>query len=172
MVRGADGYDVLPRGRHTCTLPQVKELFVADRPDAAWRGQLLDDFVAYLDVLRGLGLEVDSVWLDGSFISGKVNPGDIDMSPVIDAARSNPDAAALPDLEHRWIVPKDRWKREPVPGLGRTVRLDVYGFVKVPDEHLARDGYIALRGLWDDWWQRSRVTGQSLVKGYVEVVLS
>lgn len=171
LVPGLDGYDVLPRGRHTATLEDVHEHFVATRPDGARRKKLLDDFTDYVSLLGRLGLAVDCVWLDGSFISGKANPGDVDMTPVIDAVRSSPDPAILEDIEDVWITPKHRWKRTPVPGLGRAVELDVYGVVKVPDGHPAYSAYVASRGYWDDWWQRSRATGQALVKGYVEVVL-
>ncbi|GAA3816412.1 hypothetical protein GCM10022273_28960 [Cellulomonas soli] len=172
LVPGADGYPVLPRGRYTVTMSDVRDNFVVARSDGAWRGQLMDDLERYIELLDRLGLALDSVWLDGSFISGKVTPGDIDCSPVIDAARSAPDPSITADLNDMWIAPRNRWKHEPVPGIGRTLNLDIYGIVKVPDAHPGHGTYAALRGHWDDWWQRSRATGETLAKGYVEVVLS
>lgn len=167
---GPDGYDALPRGRHTCSMDEVVAHFVAGRPDSAHRAGLLADLHAYLGRLRDIGLVLDSVWLDGSFTSGKVNPQDIDCSPVVDAAASTPDPAEVPRLFDTWIHPKDRWKRTNVPGLGHTVALDVYGFAKLPDGLPGTDTSLVTRAHWDQFWQRSRSTGQAHVKGFVEVV--
>lgn len=170
LVPGPDGYDALPRGRHTCSMDDVIESFVAGRSDEAHRSALLADLQAYLGRLRDIGLVLDSLWLDGSFTSGKVNPQDIDCSPVVDAAVSNPDPSEIPRLFDVWIHPRDRWKRAGVPGLGHTVALDIYGFVKVPDGHPGTDASLATRAHWDQFWQRSRPTGQAHVKGFAEVI--
>lgn len=167
---GPDAHDALPRGRHTCSWDEMVAAFVTGRPDAAHREGLLDDLRAYLGRLTDIGLVLDSIWVDGSFTSAKVNPSDIDCSPVVDAVASRPDPAEVPRLFDTWIHPKNRWKRANVPGLGHTVALDIYGFVVVPDGVPGSDTALVTRGFWDQFWQRSRTTGQAHVKGFVEVV--
>ena len=169
LIPGADGYEVLPRGRYTCTLDELVAVFVDGRTDHAHRVGLVDDLQAYLGRLADIGLVLDSLWVDGSFTTAKVNPGDIDCSPVVDAARSNPDPGLIPTLFDTWIHPKNRWKTENVPGLGHTVALDVYGFVMMPDGLPGTADALATRAHWDQFWQRSRLTGQAHVKGFVEV---
>lgn len=167
---GPDGHHALPRGRYTCSVDELVAAFVTGRPDEAHRAGLMADLRAYLGRLGDIGLVIDSVWVDGSFTSAKINPGDIDCSPVIDAAASNPAASETPYLVDRWIHPKDRWKHASVPGLGHTVALDVYGFAMVPDGTPGTATALAVRGHWDQFWQRSRTTGQAHVKGFVEVI--
>lgn len=171
FVAGADGYEVLPRGRYSCSMQDLREHFALGRPDEAVRLSHIADLRDYLSTLSSIGLAVDSVWVDGSFVSKKFNPGDIDCSPVVLGAASNPLPEELPDLDTKWIVPKDRWKYETVPGLGRSVRLDVYGFVMLPDSHPAASSSKAMRGHYDEFWQRCRGSGPMTAKGYLEVVL-
>jgi hypothetical protein len=171
FVPGADGYEVLPRGRYRCSVNDLRNHFALGLPDEAIRLSHIADLIDYLGALASIGLALDSVWVDGSFVSRKINPGDIDCSPVVVGADSSPIPEEIPDLESKWIVPKDRWKYAEVPGIGRTVRLDVYGFVMLPDGHPAAMTGKAMRGHYDEFWQRSRGTGDTTAKGYLEVVL-
>lgn len=164
-VPGPEGYDVLPVGVHRCLLGDVVSECAKGRPDELRRLGLLRDLTMYVQKLDAVGLAVEAVWLDGSFVSGKINPGDIDCSPIIDYAGSDPDPAELPGLWERWIHPRNRWKHEPVPGLGHTVGLDIYGFVSFPDPQESAD----VRAHWQRWWQTSRASTGDLDKGLVEV---
>ncbi|PBC35375.1 hypothetical protein CJ179_48120 [Rhodococcus sp. ACS1] len=113
----------------------------------------------------GHGLKVLSYWIDGSFTSSKLNPGDIDITALIDGVASAP-TAGYDD----WVNPADKWKTLVHPLVGRTINVDGYGIVKAPDGTPAANTYRSMRGYWDDWWQRCRSTGEEMSKGYVEVV--
>lgn len=165
FVAGADGYEVLPAGRWTCTPDAFTARFIAGLPDSSRRKEIFEDFVIYRDMQEGHGLKVLSYWIDGSFTSSKLNPGDIDVTAIIDGPASSP----VGDFND-WINPGDRWKTLAHPAVGRTLQVDGYGVVKAPDGTEQSKTYMAMRGYWDDWWQRCRSSGEQLSKGYVEVV--
>lgn len=165
FIEGPDGYGVLPHGRYTCSFDMFAHRFVHCRSvDNARRSQILSDFLEYRDQQIRCGITVTSYWIDGSFTSDKLDPGDIDIVAVVDGTASTP----VEDY-HDWLNPRDRWKTLPHPRVGRTLLVDGFAVVKVPDEHPACHNYLQMRGYWDDFWQRSRATGEQESKGYVEV---
>lgn len=163
LIPGPDGHAVLPPGRWTCTRSEFESTFV--RPDVAVRRRLIEDLDTYADLQQRHGLVVSTYWIAGSFVSSKASPGDIDVTAVIDGAASTPASGALD-----WMTPKHKWQHQIHPDAGRLLRVDGYSITKVPDGHPALDDYYRLRGYWDDWWQRCRVTGAKLARGYAEVV--
>lgn len=165
FIDGADGYRVLPPGRHPCSLDDFADRFAHERTTDRVRRQLiLDDFLTFRDQQLRCGLAIISYWIDGSFTSDKIDPGDIDITTVVDG----PASAPIDDFAD-WLNPKDRWKTLPHPRVGRTLLVDGYAVVKVPDNHPTCADYLRTRGYWDDWWQRSRATGEVERKGFVEV---
>ncbi|WJJ11496.1 hypothetical protein P9990_23545 [Prescottella equi] len=165
FIAGVDGYEVLPTGRWTCTEQCFIDRFVTDLPDSQRRKEIFDDFTQYRAMQAQAGLVVISYWIDGSFTSGKLNPGDIDVTAVIDGENSAP----KPGYED-WMTPMDKWKSLVHPEVGRTLLVDGYSIVKTPDSHPNISAYHQMRGYWDDFWQRSRGTGEAASKGYVEVM--
>lgn len=164
MEPGADGYPVLPPGRHTCSRRQFENRFVKGLDPV--RRELVDDLDQYAEQQARHGLVISTYWIGGSFVSGKAHPGDLDFTAVIDGAASSPDPAALSD----WTNPRNHWALHVHPDVGRLLRLDAFGIVKYPDGDPRIHVYHQARGYWDDWWQRSRASGQALARGYVEVV--
>jgi hypothetical protein len=161
---GPDGYPVLPPGRYSCTRRQFENRFVKGKDPI--RRALVEDLDTYWDQQSRHGLVVLAYWIGGSFVSGKDRPADIDFTAVIDGRSSSPDCSALLD----WTNPAKKWAHQTHPEVGRFLQVDAYGFVKYPDGHPRMDDYHRTRGYWDDWWQRSRATGEALARGYVEVV--
>lgn len=164
FVDGHDGYGILPPGRHTCTAQEFEDRFVSGLPDEPRRRQIFQDLEEYQVQQSRRGLSVISYWIDGSFTSAKLNPGDIDITAVVDSGTSQP----APDWQD-WFSPGDHWKVNIHPEVQRPLLVDGFGILKVPDEHPAAREYLELRGYWDDWWQRCRGTGPATSKGYVEV---
>lgn len=66
-----DGF--LPEGIHPATLEEIEEAFGSRNPK---RRELMTLLKEALKNLKAAGVE--KVWLNGSFISGKDDPGDID----------------------------------------------------------------------------------------------
>ncbi len=70
---------LLPAGFHNKTLEEVKTLCVENFPNSATRSTIFDSFVEnFIIPLTNTGLMCD-VWVDGSFITEKENPEDIDV---------------------------------------------------------------------------------------------
>ena len=68
---------------HQVTLEELREYFVERFPGSQTRGQLYDNFVHYLRLLA-VFVELRGVIVNGSFVTSKLEPRDIDISPVID----------------------------------------------------------------------------------------
>jgi hypothetical protein len=154
---------------------------------ALWDGFLgyLDRFLVledqYADVLGGLGL-VHRVWLGGSFVSTKPDPGNIDTTVLIDtraerAVRGRPGSKWLTtafqsrdSMKQKFGVSPVRVGYQPVTHVFRPERLTA-------EERT----YFMQRGVWDDWWQRCRLPGRAdrspseksaaPARGYLEVRL-
>lgn len=184
----------LPPGRYLCSMREVRERFVlaydmsgsATRP-TVWRGLLA--YVAAWDAVQadlaqhlGDSALVKCLWLAGSFISGKLDPGNADLTVVLDGdavdlCKGRRGAGALRDLSDRddmlarflvsTSVVRYRYLASPfrLQSLGSGPQMD----------------YLAARGAWDDWWQRARPVGvpkgpptretAEWTRGYLEVRL-
>ncbi|WP_395504751.1 DUF6932 family protein [Ectopseudomonas hydrolytica] len=89
-----DHQPLLPAGFHVCTLESLRRETVERFPDSGRRRELFASLSVYLDLLSSTGLRAE-VWIDGSFMSVKPEPDDIDMVVAFDpdSARSTPMAA-------------------------------------------------------------------------------
>ncbi|MFJ3954266.1 DUF6932 family protein [Streptomyces libani] len=183
----------LPPGRYRVGPEDAYALLVdAERfRDSRTRRSLWEGLEAYLS--RFFDLEerhrqvagevrlIHSLWLGGSFVSTKVDPGNIDLTVLTDDAA----VAALKGLPGtRWLT--SAFKREarlaefgvsplhvgyrPIVSVFRPETLDA-----------ADQTYLRHRGAWDDWWQRCRPDGVDKSeptldsaaprRGYLEVTL-
>lgn len=162
-------HQILEPGCHQVSLADFSAAFAGAGASRA-RTKQLQDLLDYLKVLTDCGLVVRSVLVDGSFATGKPAPGDMDISPVVDGEASKPAAEVRAQVNKNFIHSEDRYKTTPVPGLGRTVDLDVYGFVTVGPGHPRHGHCQANEDYWREWWQRTRARGMG-TKGYLEVML-
>jgi hypothetical protein len=178
----------LPPGRYSATLEEVKAAFV-DAPRfilSETRPKLWNGLLRYLDewaeLERDSGQELlHAVWLAGSFISSKVDPQDVDASPVHDEttqkvlAPLNAGKRLKRLIGHRQTVVK-HFNVEPFPIPWARITSTLYPGRLTEVEQ----GYLAHRGAYDEWWQRVRPAGQArapeppdclAARGYVEVIL-
>lgn len=69
----------LPPGRHECTVSEFSSRFVDAFPGTN-RNRLFAEWLTYYERLQTVLQTTDLVqWIDGSFVSDKPNPGDIDV---------------------------------------------------------------------------------------------
>jgi hypothetical protein len=139
---------------------------------------LLED--KHSDLLKGQTL-VEYLWLGGSYVSGRVNPKNIDLTVVVNVEAR----AQLKGKEGSgWL--SDAFKRDS--------RLAEFGVspLELPYLRVAsvfrsnqlspvEQDYLRERGSWDDWWQRCRTPGVGkghptvdtarAARGYWEVTL-
>jgi len=109
------------------------------------------------------GAVVYQLWLAGSFTTDKLDPGDVDVTYMIDGADHYNRSPA-----DRRVIESFLPSRDPLTGRpGRTHGLNLDSYVidwwpYVPDpwinvhpeEHYR--AYLSDRGYWDDWWLRRR----------------
>ena len=70
---------LLPAGFHIKTLEEIKALCVDNFPTSMTRPVIFDNFVRHMiSPLVKMGMMCD-VWIDGSFITEKENPEDVDI---------------------------------------------------------------------------------------------
>lgn len=68
---------LLISGIHTLTMSELENLAVKPFPMDLRRATLFDSFTKWQDSLRALGI-AGKLWVDGSFLTEKFNPSDID----------------------------------------------------------------------------------------------
>lgn len=185
-----------PPGRHRLTLEEAEAVLVGSPvfADSTTRPALWSNLLNYLGEFAAVEarhadrlVEVDRadqgvlhcLWLGGSFVSSKPSPRNIDVTVLLDAVARN----SLRGL------PNTRWLTE---AFSRDKMLDEFGLSPLPIAYdppaspfrahewsAGHRGYLSDRGLWDDFWQRTRRPGSTSptletaapARGYVEVVL-
>ncbi|MEE3852561.1 hypothetical protein VZC37_19625 [Gordonia sp. LSe1-13] len=156
-----DGH--LPPGRYRCTLPEFADRFVHSREfdSSTTRRKLFDSLLRYLvewQLLIDGADDADdllkSVWIAGSYASGKLDPADIDVSPVVNGVvaervrtkglkRLTQDRGSIKRRFDVEVFPIE-WR--PVPGIFSA------GGLRAVDA-----AYFEVRGKMDDFWQRCRL---------------
>jgi hypothetical protein len=148
----------LPPGRHPATLAEVEAAFVVPFPESRVRRSIYDSWNRYrqtlLQVAPGV---VVAFWLNGSFISAKPNPSDIDVvvlldGPAFDALpqRTRHAAGALLKSESVKLV----WAVHSHP------------LLLYPPSDPRHSKYVRLHAYWDEWWGH---TVGGMEKGYLEL---
>ncbi|MFE0642196.1 DUF6932 family protein [Streptomyces sp. NPDC058877] len=187
-----DGF--LPLGRHSVSFSEAESMLVsaAEFEDstsrrALWDGLLdyLDPFLEleeqYADALAGMSL-IHRLWLGGSFVSAKRDPGNIDATLLIDtdaerAVRGRPGSKWLTTAFKSRQSMREKFGVSPVRIGYRRVAHVFEPERFTPEERT----YFTERGVWDDWWQRCRLADQTdrspseqsavPARGYLEVRL-
>lgn len=176
----------LPRGRYLADLLGLKSEFVESEWASAstTRTEIWDHFETVTELFRKVDPELaHAVWVGGSFVTTTVDPDDIDLTYLLDGGRyealSNTQRKKITSLAARdGNISRLRSKH----GL----RVDCFTIVCHPvplpwkDLTAEEAAYFRTRGLWDDWWQRSRTGPKEAlpteadakpVRGYLEVLL-
>ncbi|MCL8026079.1 DUF6932 family protein [Nocardioides bruguierae] len=186
--------DLYPHpGRVRVTIDEARALLVDDRQfaNSSSRPRLWDGLEEYIG--RFLALEerhaslldgrelLKCLWLAGSFVSGKVEPNNIDVTVCLDdearvALKGKSGSGWLARAFQRQAC-KQQFGVSPLELRYRRV-VSVF-HTRVTDA--ADKAYLQDRGGWDEWWQRCRdpgaATGEPTVatvetrRGYLEVVL-
>jgi hypothetical protein len=134
----------------------VESTFVAPFPESLTRAAIFEYWTYHRAALVEL-ITVEKQWLDGSFVTDKADPGDVDLATFYDAATYE----ALPT--HRRLMldvllagayTKEMWG------------CDAYSVAIYPEGHQYRNLYEAARDYWTNWFGHDR---DGVAKGYLEV---
>lgn len=101
-IPALDDAGYLPPGVHSCTLQELAVRF-RGTGFSGTRGRLLERLERYLRELRETAL-VDRVAIDGSFVTAKAEPNDIDLVVVLRESCDIDRIATTPALSRRWVA--------------------------------------------------------------------
>lgn len=85
---------LFPVGLHTVSLLEIRRLCVESFPDSKTRPMIFDALKAGLEHLKTAGVP-GKLWIDGSFLTDKPNPNDVDLLLVLtdtEFERASPEA--------------------------------------------------------------------------------
>jgi hypothetical protein len=152
---GADG--LLPTGLSKVTVEQVHEHFVVPFTTSTSRQRLYDQWLMHRQAIEVL-VPIERQWLNGSYVTNVINPGDIDVVTFIDGEALNgldaPQQAILADLTDGHST-RDRWG------------IDSFLVPTYAEGHPDRLAARKAEGSWRRIW--TNVKGSTLTKGFLEV---
>jgi hypothetical protein len=151
-----DGRYLQP-GRHVATLEEIETTLVGAFPGSTTRSRLFDRYELIRRAILRL-VPIREQWLNGSFVSDKLDPGDIDVVTVLDSDHTD----QLDDAEELLLSPL----------LAQDFTRDIHGchsfaVAYYPDGHAARAEYEAQAAYWDRQWGHDR---DDRAKGYIVVM--
>ncbi len=157
LASGSDFTCLFPLGFHPLTLGEVEEECVKKFPLSSSRPGIFAGLAAFVERLEKDGVPGE-IWLDGSFLTEKINPKDIDIvlkvaGAVYDAG--TPEQRAAID----WVVENQKL----------TLHCELYVLFEYPDDHPLHTTGKWLYSYWHRQWGFSR---EDEPKGIVVLLLS
>jgi hypothetical protein len=165
-----------PPGRFPMTWEEVETSLV--RADcwkhSSTRTELWIELRLHLTLVDMVVGGVDRVWLAGSFVSGKLDPSDVDLAYLIAPEAFDSIETDQESIDHLDNLGTSEWC------VRQKMRIDAY-MLRLPSTSDFRDLGIAGAmapgddevfrelGLYDEIWQRCRAAGGTARRGYLEV---
>lgn len=152
MIFSFDKLGFLPPEIIRCSITELYENFVEPFPLSETRKMLYENWLEYIGSLQELTGSGFTQWLNGSFVTTKLNPQDLDMVTFIDYQIYRKFET---DLEPYWTHHLE------------DQALDAYLVTIYPDYHPKFDEF---KGFKDRWFSRfSTAKGTNGMKGFVEI---
>ncbi len=156
MIPLFDAAGCLPAGRYLATVDDVEQTLVSPFPRSLTRADLFNGWQRLRREIRAM-VSVEMEWIDGSFVTTKTDPGDIDLVTFIRAEH----LVALPLADLQTLMPLFMG-----PATKARFRCESYLVPVVPEHDPAENVYLRNRGYWDRQWSRDRTRPE---KGYIDV---
>lgn len=103
---------ILPPGFHDFTPADLEDRFVKPFPTSSTRSDLLGRFLALCSIFKRWGTQI-TLWMNGSFVTEKEQPDDIDVAFLLDStlesSLNRTQKEELQDLTRRSIETKLRY---------------------------------------------------------------
>lgn len=151
---------ILPAGTYSATVEEIRETFVSAFPASVRRPLIYQGWTQFRALVRRL-VPVQSEFIDGSFVTDRLNPDDIDLSLWVRAS----DIDSLP--------PNDALALEAVMGRRFQFLCDAY-LVPICDEgHRLYPHFTWIKEKTARYWAAYKDLNDEVIpgitKGYVEV---
>lgn len=152
---------ILPSGTYKMTEDEVEEAFVKPFSSSLRRRMVFRDWTAYRAQIRSL-VPVEQEFIDGSFVTDRMNPDDVDMSLWIRAQELDSLAPGAQRAILRLLADSKRFNCDayivPVCNSGHIMFQDFQKQSKWTEEY------------WASYRDPRKIVVPGIEKGYVEVV--
>jgi hypothetical protein len=149
--------DRLPPGGHAATVDEIELALVDAFPASKTRRPLFEQWRNVVAAIERI-LPIQEHWMDGSYVTAKLDPNDIDIVTYLD----HQDFDGLDDVAKTLLAGLVSNKvSQALHGC------DSYWVVAYPEGHPLRAAYEQSRSYWEHWLGTDR-TGNP--KGYVELL--
>src|SRR5690554_3847082 len=147
---------LVPDKKINCSFQDFEKEFVLNIPTKK-RKEIFDFYVKYNNSLKEIcNLPELHQWINGSFVTKKQNPGDIDLVTFLDFKLVENLGTKL---DH-FIFPNSE----------KIYNVDAYIVVVYPEEHKDKFNYKSDLVYWNDRFSKTRrVRGNKLAKGFIEI---
>lgn len=136
---------IWPGGFYPMTLPEIWVRCVNDFPLSTTRRGIMTGFEAVLTRLSNAGIPA-TVWLDGSFLTRKIDPEDVDIVSFVAADILNALTREQDEILD-WYLDKSLW---------HTHHCDAYLAPDYSEGHPLHSETVRLFDYWQGWFGRSR----------------
>lgn len=147
---------LVPDNKINSTVQELKNEFVLNIPSIK-REEIFETYVKYNeDFKKVCKLEKLHQWVNGSFVTKKTNPGDIDLVTFLDSKIIQQLGSKLDIFKYPYS--------ESIYGV------DAYIIEVYPENHKHRFRFISDRAYWLNRFTKTRrIRGNKLSKGFLEV---
>lgn len=138
---------------------EFREVFVTSFEVDSSRHQIFENYRKYTEAFKNQIKSEFTQWIDGSFVTNKKNPKDIDLVTLIDYQL----------YEKHEIVIKQDFIKEAVP---KKYQIDAYLVVLYPEDHKFYSRTRSDLLYWEHWFTKSKLSKNKKrhPKGFVEII--
>ena len=172
----------LPRKCYEVTLKDIKKKLVDNFPNSKTRQSRFECFMKFYKELITNVKSCTHLLIDGSFVTNKQNPRDVDFTIIVDSSK-------LTKIEKEYLeqklLEKNELKQEFLmfeeivdKGMLNEDSLynlrfykmgcDFFQITKYPPTHFLYDEYIDDKKMWIDWWGHKRDGSE---KGFLNLIV-
>lgn len=131
------------------TLKELREIAVLKFTESSTRQMLIGSLEMLIQELSNFGLLPAKFWIDGSFLTEKIDPDDIDLVIEIDSDRINSASQRAQEF-------LSKLGRQELHGSGR--KLHTFLMFSAPPGHPDRQNYLSLKKQWREDFGRAFVS--------------
>jgi hypothetical protein len=135
---------LLPLGFHHLTMGNVQQVCVDLFPLSTSRGAIFGGLITFVNTLEAANVPGE-LWLDGSFLTEKINPKDVDVILKVDAAVYNSGTHEQHDAID-WVIANQK----------PTLKCDSYALIQYPPGDALHAEGLWWYSYWHKQWGFSR----------------
>lgn len=150
--------NLFPAQKTILNLDLLKQLFVDELQESQTRSSIFEGFQKFLTNLSNfINISFD-IWIDGSFVTKKLNPNDIDVVLIVDAEILEQKGQEIESL-FKSIEAKQMYK------------VDAYTIAKYEESNPKFPLFQIEKAYWSNWfgYTRRNRQGKRFSKGFIEI---